>query len=109
MTLASFVAQQIDLRQGRDSNEATTEKIHHFYTKLAELNGFESVTETMMKNYMSRLESSGILEHETKSYEKSRGRTNVYYSIFKVEDLTTALKELGIKFPWSGHIGELWG
>jgi cell division control protein 6 len=106
VTLASFVAQQIDLRLGHVP--ATTESVHNFYTKLAELNGLESVTATMMKNYMRRLESSGILEHETKSYE-SRGRTNIYHSIYEVKDLVTALKGLGIKFPWSGDLKEKFG
>jgi hypothetical protein len=54
-----------------------------------------------MKDFLERLELSGILKHYSGSHP-TRGRTNYYYSEFKDEDIWQALKELGIKVYGTG-------
>ncbi|MDH5688046.1 MAG: hypothetical protein OEZ48_09335, partial [Candidatus Bathyarchaeota archaeon] len=104
--LAGFVCQRVnraDHKYGEDQ-PATTENVHHFYEKCAELNDLKPVREAMMKNHLKRLEAGGILAHETKSH-KTRGRTNVYYSKHKAEDLVNALEKLGINLYGSYGTG----
>jgi len=105
VVLAGFVCQSINLsdRKYGKGAPATTENVHHFYEKCTELNGLEPVGVAMMKNHLESLEMSGILTHETKSH-KSRGRTNVYYSDYSVEDLGRVLMELGIELYGTGLI-----
>lgn len=68
----------------------TTSNIHKAFVWNCKNNGCEPVSETMMKNYLSRLEGSKIIDHETKNYER-RGRTNVYVSDYRREELDIAL------------------
>jgi len=105
VALAGFVTQTINVSDPKYANGklATTGNVHHFYVKCAELNGLEPVGEERMKDYLERLEKSGILTSETKSH-KTRGRTNVYYSNYKIENLGIALKELKIKVYGTGLI-----
>jgi len=105
VALAGFVTQRINVSDHKyaKGQPATTENIHHFYVKCADLNDLKPVGEAMIKNYLQRLEVSGILAHETKSH-KTRGRTNFYYSVRKIEDVETALKELGLKVYGTGLI-----
>jgi len=104
VALAGFVTQRINVSDSKHDKRkpATTENVHFFYVKCAELNGLEPVGEAMMKNYLQRLEISGILKHEQKSH-KTRGRTNVYVSpYYSIENLGIALKELKIKVYGTG-------
>lgn len=103
VALAGFVTQRLSCawRGGaRTGSEkpATTVNIYFFYKDVAKLNGLEPVGKTMMKKHLERLEASEIISHDLKNYP-ARGRTNVYYSNYDLEDLKKALKELGIKFP----------
>lgn len=110
VALAGFVAQKLNVNDGihGKGRPATTKNIHHFYEICAKLNGLEPVEWPMMKDYLGRLEVGGIINHETTSHP-SRGRTNIYYSNYDVNDLEWALKELGIKLPSKGGIGDFFG
>jgi len=106
VALTGFVCQRVNRANHKygEGQPATTENVHHFYEKCAELNGLKPVREPMMKNYLKRLEAGGILAHEIKSH-KSRGRTNVYYSKHEAEDLANALEKLGINLYGSHGTG----
>lgn len=73
--------------------------IHEMFKKNAEKHRARIVDETMMKNYFERLEDSGIVYHETKSYP-SRGRVNHYYSKYSPKELYDALTKNGFE-PWT--------
>lgn len=118
LALAGYVTQRINLNNplgggkggggGFGNAPATTDNIYYFYKEVAKLNGMEPVGETMMKNYLKRIEAGGILTHGTLSY-KTRGRTNIYYSDdYKTKDIGQTLWDLGIKLPFRGVIGNGW-
>jgi len=108
VALAGFVMQRETAPINRNA-PATTGNVYHYYEECAKLNGLEPVGETMMKNYLERLEGSELLAHETVSH-KSRGRTNVYYSPkYDIRELAWALYELGVKFLKLGSLSEVFG
>jgi cell division control protein 6 len=94
LALSGLVSFLRDRHQSK--NPATTSNIHKKFVWNCEAHDYKPVSETMMKAFLSRLEDSKIISHETKSYERARGRTNVYSSDYSVKELDIALMRNGI-------------
>ena len=113
VALAGFVIQKQNISSfehggGRGKNRATTMHIHYFYEKCSRLNGLEPIKAPMMRDYLAQLKAAEIIGFKPDTHE-TRGRTNVYYSNYNIEDIGWALTALGIKLPEKGGYKEFFG
>jgi Cdc6-like AAA superfamily ATPase len=112
LALSGYVACLNDLAEKR---QPTTDSIHRYYSVNCKRRNVKPVGETMMKNYLKRLEDSKIISSESRSYG-TRGRTNFYSSDYPVIELDRALMENGVFITtsnidenagWGTDVGEL--